>query len=244
LNKVNTVVPYKGSDESKKEQVAKMFNNIASHYDFLNRLLSMRVDRQWRKKAVALLARNHPKRILDIATGTGEFALALTKLKPERIVGIDISIGMLSHGMEKVQRLGLSSLVEMQVGDSENMRFADGTFDAATVAFGVRNFENLGQGLREMHRVIKPNGTALVLEFSKPESGSVNTFYNFYFNRVLPFWGSLVSKDDSAYQYLPESVQAFPSGKAFVAELEKAGFHSCQALPLSFGIATIYMGRK
>ena len=238
------VVPYKENIGSKKEQVATMFNNISKKYDFLNHFLSLGIDIIWRKKAIRMLKKSQPKQILDIATGTGDFAIAALKLHPTKITGIDISEGMLAVGKEKINEKGLQDKIELQLGDSENLNFNDNTFDAYTVGFGVRNFENLEKGLTEMLRVLKPNGTAIILEFSKPKIFPVKQLYHFYFNKVLPAIGKLVSKDDCAYTYLPESVDAFPDGKRFTEILGKIGYRDARAIPLMFGIASIYKATK
>lgn len=238
------VNPYKDLDKGKKAQVALMFNNIARKYDFLNHFLSMGIDKLWRRKAVKLLKTLEPKRILDIATGTGDFAIANLKLNPEKVVGIDISTEMLAVGREKIAKKNLQDKIELLEGDSENIQFADHFFDAITVAFGVRNFENLEKGLQEMNRVVRPGGKVVVLEFSKPKKFPVKQIYNFYFFKILPFWGRLVSKDASAYTYLPESVDAFPDDEDFLRIYQDCGFVDCKQIKLSFGIASIYLGTK
>ncbi len=239
-----TVIPYKEKSESKKEQVATMFNNISKKYDFLNHFLSFGVDIIWRKKAIRLLKKKQPKQILDIATGTGDFAIAALKLNPIKVTGIDISEGMLGIGREKIKEKGLQEKIELKLGDSENMEFGDNTFDAYTVGFGVRNFENLKKGLSEMLRVLKPEGMAVILEFSKPKKFPVKQLYNFYFNHMLPTIGKLVSKDNRAYTYLPESVDAFPDGDNFTTILTKVGYKNPVSIPLMFGIASIYKATK
>jgi demethylmenaquinone methyltransferase/2-methoxy-6-polyprenyl-1,4-benzoquinol methylase len=238
------VTPYGRTDAGKKQQVAEMFNNIAHNYDFLNRSLSMGIDVLWRKKMIAQLKAMRPKVILDVATGTGDVALEAMSLKPERIVGVDISTGMLELGKQKIAKRGLSATIEMVEGDSENLPFDDNTFDAVTVAFGVRNFENLNKGLTEINRVLRKDGKLVVLEFSQPKAFPVKQLYWFYFNNILPVFGKMLSKDASAYTYLPESVKVFPDGDAFLAELKKAGFTANFKRPLTFGIATIYTGIK
>jgi demethylmenaquinone methyltransferase/2-methoxy-6-polyprenyl-1,4-benzoquinol methylase len=238
------VVPYKENVGSKKEQVATMFNNISKKYDFLNHFLSMGIDIIWRKKAIKMLQPTQPKQILDIATGTGDFAIAALKLNPTKVTGVDISEGMLNVGKQKMIDKGYSDRIELKLGDSENLEFSDNTFDAYTVGFGVRNFENLEKGLSEMLRVLKPNGTAIVLEFSKPKTFPIKQLYNFYFNKVLPGIGKMVSKDSSAYTYLPKSVDAFPDGQEFVDILKKVGYKDASARPLMFGIASIYKATK
>ncbi len=239
-----TVIPYKEKDSSKKEQVAEMFDNISHRYDFLNHFLSLGIDKLWRKKAVKILSEIEPKVILDVATGTGDFAIESLSLKPKKVVGIDISQGMLDKGIIKIKKNGQEDIIELKYGDSENIPFEDNHFDAITVAFGVRNFENLEKGLSEMKRVVKTGGMAVVLEFSKPKKFPIKQIYNFYFHNVLPGIGKLVSKDASAYTYLPESVEAFPEGKDFEAILKKVGFNYKSTHPLFFGISSIYVVQK
>ncbi|MES2593234.1 MAG: bifunctional demethylmenaquinone methyltransferase/2-methoxy-6-polyprenyl-1,4-benzoquinol methylase UbiE [Bacteroidota bacterium] len=240
----NIVTPYKDQTTSKKEQVATMFNNIAPKYDFLNQLLSMGIHKGWRRKAVGLLKPLHPKTILDIATGTADFAIEAMKLNPEKVIGVDISEGMLKLGVEKINKLGLQNKIELKLGDSENLPFADNSFDAITVGFGVRNFENLEKGISDIYRVLNPNGMIAILEFSKPSHFPVKQVYNFYFRYVTPFVGKIFSKDNSAYTYLPESVNAFPAGEEFLNVLRKAGFKETKAISLTFGIASIYTAKK
>ncbi|MCI5059315.1 MAG: bifunctional demethylmenaquinone methyltransferase/2-methoxy-6-polyprenyl-1,4-benzoquinol methylase UbiE [Flavobacteriales bacterium] len=240
---VENVKPYSG-DGSKKEQVADMFNNIASNYDFLNHFLSLGIDKIWRKKVVRILKEKNPKQILDIATGTGDLALEHLKLNPDQIIGVDISQNMLDVGKKKIASKGVSHLIDFQLGDSENLQFEDATFDAITVAFGVRNFENLGKGLSEIARVLKVDGKAVILEFSTPKKFPIKQVYSFYFKNILPNLGKLISKDPRAYTYLPESVNAFPEGKEFVGLLEKSGFTKINQVPVSFGIATIHILEK
>lgn len=242
-DKAKVVKPYSESG-SKKEQVAEMFNNISHKYDFLNHFLSMGIDKLWRKKAIKLIAVNKPKTILDIATGTGDFALEALKLNPEKVTGIDISDGMLEKGREKMQKKGVSNIITLQNADSENLPFEENSFDAITVGFGVRNFEDLEKGLGEMLRVLKPGGIAAVLEFSKPKRFPVKQSYNFYSKYVLPKVGRTISKDSAAYTYLPESIDAFPEGKDFLTIYEKVGYKNVSAHPVSGGIATIYIGTK
>ena len=239
-----TVIPYKEKQTTKKEQVATMFNNISHKYDFLNHFLSLGIDILWRKKAVRMLAPHQPKKILDIATGTADFAIEALKLNPDEIIGIDISEGMLNVGKEKIKKKGVDNIISLELGDSENLRFEAAYFDAYTVAFGVRNFENLEKGLTEMLRVLKPNGTGIILEFSKPRKFPIKQLYNFYFNKILPGIGKMVSKDTAAYTYLPESVYAFPDGEDFVQLLTKIGYKDAKATTLLFGIATIYKASK
>lgn len=238
------IIPYKENTGTKKEQVATMFNNISKKYDFLNHFLSLGTDIVWRKKAIRLLKSTHPKLILDIATGTGDFAIAALKLNPTKVTGIDISEGMLAVGKKKIIDKGLEKIIELKLGDSENLEFDNNTFDAYTVGFGVRNFENLEKGLTEMLRVLKPNGTAIILEFSKPKAFPIKQIYHFYFNKVLPGIGKLVSKDNAAYTYLPESVDAFPDGEKFIEILTKIGYKNPISITLMFGIASIYKANK
>lgn len=239
-----TVIPYKEQKGGKKEQVATMFNNISKKYDFLNHFLSLGIDILWRKKAIKLLKPHQPKIILDIATGTGDFALEALSLNPTKIIGIDISEGMLAVGKEKIKAKGVETIIDLQLGDSENLPFDNDYFDAYTVGFGVRNFENLEKGLSEMLRVLKPNGKAVILEFSKPKKFPIKQLYNFYFNNILPSIGKLVSKDNAAYTYLPESVNAFPEGNDFIQILTKLGYKEIKNMPLMFGIASIYYATK
>lgn len=238
------VTPYKDSDKTKKEQVAEMFDNISEKYDFLNHLLSMGIDKLWRKKAIKIIGKKQPKTILDIATGTGDFAIEALKLNPAKIVGVDISKGMLAKGKIKIKKLKAEDIITLEYGDSENLPFEDNSFDAITVGFGVRNFENLEKGLGEMLRVVKPNGTVAILEFSKPKRFPVKQGFNFYSKYILPKIGNTVSKDSSAYTYLPESVEAFPEGDDFVDILSKVGYKDIQQNLVSGGIATIYSCTK
>lgn len=239
-----TVSPYQDSDKNKKQQVEQMFDNIAPKYDFLNHFLSLGIDKLWRKKAVRILKSYQPKRILDVATGTGDFAIEASRIQPDQIVGFDLSEQMINVGIDKVKRLGLNKLISFQKGDSENMPFADASFDAITVAFGVRNFENLEKGLQEFYRVLKPGGVAVILEFSKPKYFPFKQIYQFYSFRVLPRLGGMISKDSSAYSYLPVSVMAFPDDQAFLSVLKRSGFTETRQWRLTSGIATIYLGRK
>ncbi|MCS7018321.1 MAG: bifunctional demethylmenaquinone methyltransferase/2-methoxy-6-polyprenyl-1,4-benzoquinol methylase UbiE [Cytophagales bacterium] len=239
-----TVVPYKNRPESKKTQVADMFDNISPRYDLLNRLLSGGVDIYWRKRAVGKLAPARPKLILDIATGTAELAIEALSLQPEKVIGVDISEGMLAFGRQKLAKMGLQGKIELQKGDSEALAFADNTFDAAMVAFGVRNFENLDKGLADIYRVLKPGGMLVVLEFSQPSVFPIKQLYNFYSRYILPRIGKAISKDAAAYDYLPESVREFPYGAVFLQHMHKAGFAETQCEPLTFGICSIYTGKK
>lgn len=239
-----SVVPYKEQEAGKKEQVAEMFNNISHRYDFLNHFLSLGIDILWRKKAIRLLRKDGPKQILDIATGTGDFAIEALALNPDKVTGVDISEGMLAHGKKKMKRKGLDHLIDMQMGDSEKLLFESNTFDAVIVSFGVRNFENLEKGLSDMFRVLKPGGKTVIIEFSRPRKFPMKQLYSFYFKSILPVIGKLISKDQSAYTYLPESVEAFPDGEDFLSVLKKVGFKSTECRPLTFGISSIYIGQK
>jgi demethylmenaquinone methyltransferase/2-methoxy-6-polyprenyl-1,4-benzoquinol methylase len=236
--------PYNPNEKNKKEQVSHMFNAIAHRYDFLNHVLSMGIDRLWRRRAINNIKRYNPKTILDIATGTGDFAIASLRLKPESVIGIDISEGMLQFGNEKIAKQKLSHIIKLEKGDSENLRFESNSFDAMTVGFGVRNFENLEKGLSEMLRVLRPGAVVAILEFSKPTSFPIKQLYWFYFKHILPTIGKALSKDHRAYTYLPESVEEFPYGKDFESILRKVGFVNTKIIPVSFGIATIYMAEK
>ncbi len=238
-------MPFKDSKMDKKGQVAEMFDQIAFRYDFLNRFLSGGIDRFWRRKAIRELQGIHPGFILDVATGTGDVAIMMAKyLHPRKITGIDISEGMMAIGREKIAKLGLQGTIELLKGDSESIQFEDNRFDAVTVAFGVRNFENLEKGLHEMLRVLKPGGKLVILEFSKPRSRAFKGIYNLYMKRITPGIGKLVSRHGEAYQYLNESVRAFPEGNDLLEIIEKAGFKSTYLRRLSLGICTLYCGQK
>jgi demethylmenaquinone methyltransferase / 2-methoxy-6-polyprenyl-1,4-benzoquinol methylase len=241
----DTVVPFKGSDLGKKQQVADMFDRIAFRYDFLNRFLSGGIDVYWRKRAIRELLPYHPEAILDVATGTADMAILMTRyLSGARITGIDISTGMLEIGRQKIARLKLNERVELYTGDSEHIHFPDNSFDAVTVAFGIRNFENLEKGLREMLRVLKPGGRLLVLEFSQPKQAGFRHLYRLYMRLVASPVGRLLSRNREAYQYLDESVRAFPEGKELVGILDRTGFSDTGLHPLSMGICSIYQGAK
>lgn len=238
------VTPY-SSEEEKKGQVKKMFDRIAPYYDFLNRLLSLGIDTIWRKKAIKTLREINPKIILDVATGTGDLALeAQRQLNPDKIIGVDIAVQMLDIGRKKIAKRNLSEIIEMVEGDSENLPFEDNSFDAITVAFGVRNYQNLEKGLKEMNRVLRKDGKLVVLEFSKPRIFPFKQLFNFYFRHILPLIGRITSKDPRAYSYLYESVQAFPDYDAFTSILEKCGYADCKWKSLSLGICSIYTGIK
>ena len=239
-----TVVPYKDDSLGKKQQVAKMFNSISGRYDFLNHFLSLGIDIRWRKKAIRHLKKFNPDTILDVATGTGDFAIESLKLNPSKVVGVDISEGMLEVGRKKIETLGLDSKITMLAGDSENLPFSDNSFDAVIVAFGVRNFENLDKGLSELYRVLKRGGNLVVLEFSKPGKFPMKQLYGIYFKYILPLIGRLISKDRTAYTYLPESVEAFPDGEQFLSHLRNLEFKSCNSRPLTFGVSSLYTATK
>ena len=238
------VKPYKEADGSKKEQVAQMFDQISGRYDFLNHFLSFGIDKGWRRKLVREAKKNAPERILDIATGTGDVAIALEKTGASEIIGLDISNGMLEVGRQKVTKRGMHPKVRLEFGDSENIRYEDDSFDLVTAAFGVRNFEHLDQGLSEMVRVTRKGGSVIVLEFSKPASSPFRQLYGFYSEYILPAFGRLLSKDESAYSYLPESVKAFPYGSAFLEHMKSAGLSELRCVPLTFGVASLYIGKK
>jgi demethylmenaquinone methyltransferase/2-methoxy-6-polyprenyl-1,4-benzoquinol methylase len=242
--KSEEIKPYEQESE-KKQQVSKMFNNISKNYDFLNHFLSLGIDKSWRKKAIAELKSIQPQVILDVATGTGDLALEAQKqLNPKKIIGIDIAVKMLEIGRVKIQKKQLSEIMTLEEGDSENLPFEDNSFDAVIVAFGVRNFANVENGIKEMYRVLKPGGKCVILEFSKPKIFPIKQLYNFYFKRILPGIGRATSKDNKAYSYLYESVQAFPEGKDFEQLLLKTGLKETKCLPLTLGICTIYSGSK
>ena len=238
------IKPYKNSSKGKKEQVAAMFDNISANYDGLNRVISFGIDISWRKKVVQLVSKNNPKQILDIATGTGDLAIMMSQLNPDKIIGLDISAGMLDVGKRKIANVNLSDKIDMVVGDSENMPFNDNTFDAITVSFGVRNFANLDKGLTEIKRVLKPGGTFVVLETSNPTKFPFKQGYKFYTTYILPFIGKIFSRDKAAYSYLCESANIFPFGEAFNNILQKNGFINTEYRPVTFGVATIYSATK
>jgi len=241
----DTVVPFKNSTESKKKQVENMFDKIAFRYDFLNRFLSAGIDVGWRKKAIRELISLHPKNILDVATGTGDFAITSYEiLKPEKITGIDISEGMLDIGRKKIAKSGLENSIELLRGDSEAILFPDNSFEAVTVAFGVRNFENLEQGLSEIKRVLKPGGKLIVLECTKPSLPVIKQLYHFYMKFITPKIGKIIAKNNAAYQYLNDSVLQFPEKESFIHILNQSGYRSSFYKTLTLGICTIYCAEK
>ena len=238
------ITPYKDSALGKKEQVAQMFDTISGNYDNLNRVISFGIDIKWRKKVLQIVSKSNPKVILDIATGTGDLAILMAQTNAEKIIGLDISAGMLEVGVKKIAAKNLSNTIEMILADSENMPFEDNYFDAITVAFGVRNFEKKKKGLAEILRVLKPNGVFVILETSVPDKTPYKQGYSFYTKNILPLIGKVFSKDDVAYGYLSESAAAFPYGEALNNILRKIGFIDVIALPQTFGVATIYSASK
>ena len=238
------VKPYKERTDNKKKQVADMFDNIAHKYDFLNHLLSLGIDKGWRKKAIKMVSQYKPKQILDLATGTGDFAFVAMRLKPEHIEAADISEGMLEVGRQKNEKRGFGNIIDFVYGDSENLQYPDQHFDLVTIGFGVRNFENLKQGLTEMRRVIKEDGHVCIIEFSKPRSFPMKQLFAFYSKYILPLIGRLFSKDKAAYTYLPESSRAFPDGEDFIKILDDIGYSETFEKRLTGGIATIYLAKR
>jgi demethylmenaquinone methyltransferase/2-methoxy-6-polyprenyl-1,4-benzoquinol methylase len=243
-NPAANILPDARSNLSKKAQVADMFNDIAGRYDFLNHLLSLGIDKGWRKKAIASIKKITPKTILDVATGTGDLAIEAVSLDPTIVVGIDIAEQMLDEGRKKLETLDLQSVISLQTGDSEAMSFADNSFDAITCAFGVRNFEHLEKGLKEMNRVMRIGGRIAIIEFSQPKIFPIKQIYYLYFRYVLPVLGKIFSKHSRAYTYLPESVMAFPEGNVFCSIMESCGFKETQVHRLTFGIASLYTATK
>jgi len=239
---MDKITPY-NSKESKKEQITRMFNNIAQSYDLLNRTLSFGIDNFWRRKAVKQIP-NNAKKILDIATGTADLAISSAKHTNAEIIGVDISKEMLKKGREKIKRKQLTNKITLQIGDAENLEFKNSMFDAITVGFGVRNFEDLEKGLKEIYRVLKEKGLLIIIEPSIPENSPLKEFYNLYFKYIVPKIGSLISKDNNAYAYLPSSVEAFPAIKEFTLKLEKIGFKKVKHKSLSLGVVSIYTAIK
>ena len=241
---MNHTVPYPGVERDKKQQVSEMFNRIAFSYDFLNHFLSAGIDRHWRKIAINMLKPSNPKTILDVATGTGDFAIEAVSLRPEKITGVDLAENMLEIGEKKIRKMNLDKIIELKQADSEALPFAENNFDAITIGFGVRNFMNPLQGLKEMHRVLKPGGKIAVLEFSKPKNFLIKHIFSFYFKRFCPWIGAIVSKDKKAYKYLHDSVKNFAEGQEFVNMMETAGFKNTFQRKLTFGIASVYFAVK
>ena len=236
------VTPYQNS-KNKKKQIMNMFDNIAETYDLLNYMISFGMDKKWRKIAIQKIT-NNPKKILDVATGTADFAIAACRMQDVKITGIDISEGMINVGKEKIKKKELENRIDLQIADSENLPFLDNSFDAITAGFGIRNFENLEKGLSEMYRVLSPNGMVVILEPSTPKAFPIKQIYNIYFHKVLPFIGKLISKDNSAYTYLPNSVEAFPNQDKLIPQLKNIGFNNCKHIPLTFGIVDLYVAIK
>ncbi|MBP6756244.1 MAG: bifunctional demethylmenaquinone methyltransferase/2-methoxy-6-polyprenyl-1,4-benzoquinol methylase UbiE [Bacteroidia bacterium] len=238
-----SVTPYNNSD-SKKNQVAQMFDNIAFRYDFLNSLLSLGIHKGWRKKCIKLIAKKNPQYILDVATGTADFAIEALKLNPTKVVGVDISEGMMKFGRVKIEKLKAQSKITLHYGDAETCDLADNSMDAITVGFGVRNFEHLEKGLINMNRILKPGGQICILEFSTPRKFPFKQFYKFYFKFVTPTLGKIFSKDARAYTYLPESIKVFPDNEHFVSILKNCGYVNASFESLNFGLAAIYLAEK
>jgi demethylmenaquinone methyltransferase/2-methoxy-6-polyprenyl-1,4-benzoquinol methylase len=239
-----SVKPNPNNPETKKKQVTQMFNGISRSYDTLNRIITLGVDVLWRKRVVREIQKHKHDVLLDIATGTGDLVIALSKLKTKKIIGLDISPGMLEIGKQKVKAEGLDQRIDMQLGDSEALAYDDNTFDGVTIAFGVRNFEHLDLGLQEICRVLKPQGTLVILETAVPQNPILKSLYSFYTQKVMPFIGKMFSKNRTAYQYLSDSAAAFPGGKAFHNILKKNGFISIEDFPQTLGVASIYVGKK
>lgn len=242
--KAEKINPY-NNQESKTGQVRQMFDSIAPAYDFMNRCMTMGIDKLWRRKAVRLVAKTHPQQLLDVATGTGDLAIQLCRsIGAKKIVGIDLSNGMLEIGRRKVAEKGLDGGIELQQGDCLDLQFADGSFDAVTVAYGVRNFEHLEQGYAEMYRVLAPGGMLCVVELSTPTNPLIKFFYDIYTRRIIPFIGRSKSKDARAYSYLPESIAAVPQGESMLQIMRRVGFTDCRAISMTFGTCSIYIGVK
>ena len=239
-----SIKPDQNKAETKKTQVTLMFDGISRSYDILNRIITLGIDVLWRKRVVNLLKKEHPKSLLDVATGTGDLVIELAKIDAEKIIGLDISPGMLEIGKQKVVNKQLDHRIEMQLGDSEALKFKNETFDGVTIAFGIRNFENLNLGLQEIFRVLKPNGTLVVLETAVPKNPLLKGFYSFYTQKIMPFIGKLFSKDRSAYQYLSDSAAIFPCGEDFNNILRKNGFIQVEDFPQTLGVSSIYFAKK
>ena len=244
MTNCENINPY-DDNRPKTEQVREMFDSIAPAYDFMNRAMTFGIDKLWRRRAVKMIAEHAPKRILDIATGTGDLAIRLAKsLKPESVVGVDLSEQMLAIGQEKVKKEGLAGIVSLSPEDCMHLPFENEIFDCVTVAYGVRNFEHLQQGYEEMHRVLRSGGVLCVIELSTPTSPLVKPFYKAYTKWIIPAVGRLVSKDVRAYSYLPESIAAVPQGENMLALMKNAEFSQCSFIPLTFGTCTIYVAVK
>ena len=237
------ILPYAGSPLPKKEQVGKMFDSIADNYDFLNGILSFGIFKHWQNRLVKEVARGEHKYILDVATGTGSVAIALSALRTESITGVDISDEMLTLGQIKVRQKNLQSVITLKKSDAENLQLADNIFDVVTVAYGVRNFEDLEKGLSEIRRVLRPGGKVVILEFSKPIA-PIRPFYHLYSHQIVPMIGKWVTGNSQAYNYLPRSVDAFPSSKRFISILQKTGFQNTACKALTLGIVSLYTGQK
>ena len=242
--KVEEIKPY-SSEGEKKKQVEQMFDSIAPAYDFMNRAMTLGIDRWWRRVAVKMVGKSHPHRILDVATGTGDFALDLyRKIKPDTVVGVDLSQGMLDVARKKIAKRNLGDVITVQQGDCLALPFEDGDFDAVTVAFGVRNFEHLLQGYQQMHRVLSPGGVLCVVELSTPRNRIIRWFYDIYTLHIIPWFGALKSHDKSAYRYLPQSIAAVPQGEEMLAIMREAGFKDCKVKRMTFGTCSIYIGER
>lgn len=244
LNKASKITPYENKQESKKSQVEKMFDNVSGNYDNLNRVITFGLDLKWRNKVLKIIQKDDPQSILDIATGTGDMAILYTKTNAKKIVGIDISTGMLDVAKVKVDKKNLNDTIELQVGDAENLQFDDNTFDVISVSYGIRNFEDLDKGLKEMLRVLKPNGLCIILETSVPTNPIIKLGYLFHSKVILPLVGKLFSKDKRAYTYLSESARAFPYGKEFKKRMEAIGYSNVSVKPQAGGVSSIYTARK
>lgn len=244
VDMIKLIKPKQNQPETKKTQVTDMFDGISKSYDLLNRIITLRIDVLWRKRVVRMLKKEQPNSLLDIATGTGDLVIELAKIDADKIIGLDISPGMLEIGKKKVKRKKLEDQIEMQLGDSESLHFDDHSFDGVTIAFGVRNFENLDLGLQEIFRVLKPNGTIVVLETAIPKNILLKIFYSFYTQKIIPFFGKIFSKNRSAYQYLSNSAAIFPCGEAFNNILRKNGFIQVEDFPQTLGVSSIYFGKK
>lgn len=241
---VEKITPYNNEDR-KARQVEEMFNSIAPAYDFMNRAMTLGIDRWWRRVAVKMVKCSNPRRILDVATGTGDFAIGLyDKIHPQQVVGIDLSQGMLDVARRKVEKRGLQDAITLQQGDCLAMPLKDGEFDAVTVAFGVRNFEHLLQGYQQMHRVLAPGGMLCVVELSTPRNRVMRWFYDLYTLHIIPWFGALKSHDKSAYRYLPQSIAAVPQDEDMLAIMREAGFNECKVKRMTFGTCSIYTGKR